>query len=186
MILIDETYFKGELSLPNIPLSSSDEVSSGVALALQSVGEKDLSIFVDKYVVDYLIRLVGRELTETFLTEIAKEIPGEIWSNLKKQLLIEIRRYKASPLANYVYYWLMRDARTKTTQGGETDPKFDNAENVNNNQKMVKAWNEMVRMTCIIQKWYCENIEVYKEYIGCQTGRNVCSITQHINTYNLL
>lgn len=186
MILIDETYFKGELSLPNIPMSSVDVASSGVALALQSVGENNLSTFAYKYIVDYLIRLFGRELTELFLTEIVKESPDEIWSNLKKQLLIEIGPYKASPLANYVYYWLMRDARTKTTQGGEADPRFDNAENVNNNQKMVKAWNDMVSMTCSIQKWYCKNIDAYKEYTGCQTGRNVCSITQHINTYNLL
>lgn len=186
MILIDKTYFKGELSLPNIPVSSSDDANNGVKLALQSVGEKDLTVFVDKYVVDYLVRLVGRELTSVFLNEIMKESPDEIWDNLKNQLLIGIGPYKASPLANYVYYWLMRDARTKTTQGGEADPKFDNAENVSNDHKIVKAWNDMVTMTCIIKKWYCENMEAYKEHIGCETGRNVWSITQYINTYNLL
>lgn len=185
MILIDNTYFKGELSLPNIPVSSSDEASSGVALALQTVGENDLDVFVNKYVIDYLIRLFGRELTEKFISEVEKGSTGEIWANLKKQLLIEIGPYKASPLANYVYYWVMRDARTKTTQAGEADPKFDNAENANNNQKMVKVWNDMVRMTCTIKEWFCKNNQAYEEYKGCQTDRNICSITQYINTYGI-
>lgn len=185
MILIDKTYFQGELSLPNIPVSSSDQMSTGVALALQTVGEKDLNIFVNKYVIDYLIRLFGRELTERFLTEIDTTTPDEIWSNLKKQLLIEIGPYKASPLANYVYYWLMRDARTKTTQAGEADPDFDNAENVNNNYKLVKAWNDMVNMTRDINDWFCKNIQDYEAYTGCNTGRKVCSITQHINTFGI-
>lgn len=185
MILIDKTYFKGELSLPNVPVSSFDEAHSGVALALQSVGEKDLCVFADKYIVDYLIRLIGREMTDRFLIEIAKETPDDIWSNLKNQLLVEIGTHKASPLANYVYYWIMRDARTKTTQAGEADPEFDNADNVNNHYKLVKAWNDMANMTCIIEKWLCKNIQDYKEYLGCQTGRDVCSITQHINTFGI-
>lgn len=184
MILIDETYFRGELSLPNIPTSSADGVS-GVALALQSVGENNLDAFCNKYVVEYLCLLFGCELAEKFITEIVKEKTDEVWSNLKKQLLIEIGPYKASPLANYVYYWLMRDARTKTTQAGEADPEFDKAKNANNNNKMVKAWNDMVKMTSKINNWYCKNMEVYKDYIGCQTGRNVCSINQPINIYNL-
>lgn len=185
MLLIDKTYFKGELSLPNIPIMISDEINYGVKEALQSVGEKDLNTFVDKYVTDYLIRLFGRELTEKFLSEIITEIPAEIWDNLKKQLLIEIGPYKASPLANYVYYWLMRDARTKTTQAGESDSNFDNAENVNNNYKLVKAWNDMANMTCTINKWFCKNIQYYEEYMGCYTDRNVYSITQNINTFGI-
>lgn len=185
MILIDKTYFEGELSLPNIPTSSVDIASDGVAKALQSVGENNLGVFCNKYIVEYLCLLFGCELAETFLAEIVKDEPDDVWSNLKKQLLIEIGPYKASPLANYVYYWVMRDARTKTTQAGEADPKFDNAENVNNNQKMVKAWNDMVKMTCVIKKWFCQNYESYETYIGCQTGRNVCSITQCINTYGI-
>ncbi len=185
MILIDNTYFIGELSLPNIPVSPSGTASSGVELALQTVGENNIDIFIDKYVIDYLTRLFGRELTVIFLKEISEPSPDEIWTNLRDQLLIVTVPYKASPLANYVYYWLMRDARTKTTQAGEADPTFDNAINANNNYKMVKAWNDMVDMTFDIDKWFCNHIEDYKEYAGCYTGRNVCSITRNINTFGL-
>jgi hypothetical protein len=185
MLLIDKSYFKGELSLPNIPASVWDEAAHGVALALQTVGGADLCIFVDKYVTEYLIRLFGRELTEEFLKEIGKEFPPEIWVKLKNQLLIRMGSYKVSPLANYVYYWLMRDARTKTTPSGEADPDFDNAENVNNQYKLVKAWNDMVHMNFSIFSWFRDNIRDYEAYAGCYTGRDVYSLTQYSNTFGL-
>ena len=183
MVLIDETYFTGELSLPNIPVSTPS--SDGVALAIQTVGEKGLDIFVDKYVVDFLIRLFGRELTKAFLSGLEEETPLEIWINLKGLLLTRAGSYKASPLAGYVYYWLMRDARTKTTQAGESDPNFDNAENVNNCYKMVKAWNDMASMALGVHKWFCQHAREYERYTGSYQGRNVCSITQTINTFGI-
>ena len=183
MVLIDETYFTGELSLPNIPVSKPE--ADGVALALQTAGEKSLDIFVDKYVIDFLIRLFGRELTKSFLSGLEEETPLEIWINLKGQLLMQAGSCKLSPLSGYVYYWLMRDARTKTTQAGESDPNFDNAENVNNCYKMVKAWNDMAGMTLEVHKWFCHHIREYEGYTGSYQGRNICSITQTINTFGI-
>jgi len=185
MILIDKSYFIGELSLPNIQVSIKEAAADGVALALQTVGENDLDVFINKYVLDYLTRLLGRELTVKFLQEIETETPSEIWVNLRDKLLINTGTYKASPIANYVYYWVMRDARTKTTQGGEADPNFDFADNVNNQYKLVKAWNDMSEMTVSFYKWFCKNNQVYREYTGCNTDRNICSITQHINTFGI-
>jgi hypothetical protein len=183
MLLIDETYFTGELSLPNI--SVNGDVSSGFALALRTVGENNLGVFVDRYVTDYLIRLFGRELAQKFLEEIEKPLPGQIWLDLKAQLLVSYGSYKASPLANYVYYWVMRDARTKTTMAGEADPDFDNAGNANNGNKMVKAWNDMVNMTFDVHNWFCRNMEHYESYIGNHTGRKVCSLTQSTNMFGI-
>lgn len=186
MILIDQTYFKGELSLPILSVSNPcDEELDGVALALQTVGENNLDGFVDKYVTDYLVRLMGLELTQTFLAEIETDSPAQIWTNLQKQLLIQFGTYKTSPLANYVYYWLMRDARTKTTTAGEADAEFDNAKNVNNQYKLVKAWNDMANTTLRIQRWLCQNKAIYAEYAADCTDRNICSLTMYINTFGL-
>lgn len=185
MLLIDETYFTGELSLPNIQGTPFDDTSYGVALALYTVGENNLEVFADKYVTEYLIRLFGRELTEAFLNGLAEDKPGEIWSSLKGQLLFKTGNYKSSPLANYVYFHVMRNALTKTTMAGEASPTFDHAASVSNEHKLVKAWNDMAKMTMTPHSWFCENVETYKEYIGCMTGRNPWSILQLINTFGI-
>jgi hypothetical protein len=184
MILIDGTYFVGELALPNIPVSGGEDLS-GTALALQTVGENNLDVFIDKYVIDYLIRLLGRELAHKFLEEISKPSPDQIWLDIKNQLLITIGLYKMSPLANYVYFMVMRDAVTKTTQGGESDPDFDFAENASNRYKYVNAWNGMTDMTAPIVMWLCENADTYRSYAGRCVGKNVSSIVQKINKYDI-
>ena len=185
MILIDRTYFVGELSLPNIPATTGGGASGGVAMALQTVGENNLDVFVDKYVIDYLIRLLGKELAQAFLEEIEKPTPDQIWTDLKSQLLIKFGSYNRSPLANYVYFMVSRDAVTKTTTGGEADPEFDFAKNVSNNNKLIKAWNDMADMTIPIKRWICEYADDYKDFMGCSSGRNICSIIQRINEFGI-
>ena len=183
MFLIDSSYFTDELTLPNIPVQEA--ASDGVALALQTVGENNLDAFANKYIVEYLICMFGRELTIKFIEEIKKPTPDTIWTNLKNQLLIEIDSYKASPLANYVYYWVRRAGESKLTQGGVTDPDFDFAQNVSDRRAVATVWNDMVRMTKAIDKWFRKNIEDYKDYYGDLIGRDIYSITGKINEFGI-
>jgi hypothetical protein len=182
MILIDDTYFIGELRLPNLPFNGA---VSGVSLAVQTVGESNLDVFVDKYVTDYLVRLFGREFALRFLEEIGKPQPGQIWIDVRDQLLQRYGSYRASPLANYVYFMVNRDAVTKTTQAGEADPDFDYAENVSNRRKFARAWNEMVGMTVSVYEWFCEHAETYLDYTGSHHGRNLYSISTCINDFGI-
>ena len=191
MILIDETYFTGELSLPMLPVNTAsmdDEGGNEWKNAIQTVKENDLSAFVDKYVSKYLIKLFGLQFTNTFLEELDKEGPGEIWINLKNQLLIKIGDYKASPLSNYTYYWIMRDARTSTTIAGEAAPGFDNANSANIGSKLEKAWNDMVDMTeNVINYVFDEHFEDYKPYLSlrqCADNR-FWELVRPINKFNL-
>ncbi len=184
MLLIDSTYFNGNLSLPNIPVleASADD---GVAMAIQTVGENNLNVFVDKYVVDYLIQLFGKDLTTAFIAGLDEDPVPEIWENLKRQLLIKIHTQKTSPLANYVYYWLMRDAITKTTQAGEVRPKLDGAQNAEVKRKLVSAWNEMVEMNGHVINWFFANRNDYEDYIGQASGADIKNLTAPINTMNI-
>jgi hypothetical protein len=184
MILIDGTYFIGELSLPNLPVTGG-VAESGTALALQTAGENNLDVFIERYVTDYLVRLMGSELAHKFLQEIDRPSPDQIWLDIKNQLLTHFGSHKASPLANYVYFMVMRDATTKTTQGGEADPDFDFAQNVSNRYKYVNAWNWMADMTAHIERWLRENADTYREYAGRCTGKNVLSIICKIDKYDL-
>jgi hypothetical protein len=51
--------------------------------------------------------------------------------------------YKKSPIANYVYYWFMRNNATQTAATGEVKGTSENSANVSASVKIVRAWNEM-------------------------------------------
>lgn len=59
---------------------------------------------------------------------------------------------KKSPIANYIYYWYIRNNHSQTATMGEVKTKNENADNYSPATKMVRAWNEM-------SKWICELIE---------------------------
>ena len=184
MILIDETYFVGNITLPNLSTLPPVPAASGVALAIQTVGENNLDAYINIYVPKYLILLFGRKLASKLLEELEGSNPDQIWLDIKDQLLITTGSYKASPLANYVYYWVRRNGESKTTQGGEADPTFGFATNTANRRKIVTAWGDMVDMTRDIDAWYCANRDTYKEYACCR-GRDICDITTYINEFGL-
>ncbi len=195
MILIDKSFFQDELSLPNIEVQQP--ATSGVDLALQTVGENNLDVFADKYIIDYLIRLFGRDLAFAFLEGLEEKTGYEFsndfnsdflsgkWIRLKDILVVSYGRYKLSPLACYVYYWLMRDARSKTTQAGEAVSKFDYGDAVSSEYKMVKAWNDMARMTREVYHWFCIHKDYYSEYYHCNCQKSAYNLMRPINTFGI-
>jgi hypothetical protein len=59
---------------------------------------------------------------------------------------------KASLIANYVYYWYMRNNHTQTASTGETKGKHENADTASIAVKLTRAWNEM-------SSWICELVD---------------------------
>jgi hypothetical protein len=55
---------------------------------------------------------------------------------------------KQSLIANYVYYWYMRNNNTQSASTGETKGKHENADWASVALKMKKAWNEMSQWVC--------------------------------------
>jgi len=78
---------------------------------------------------------------------------GEIFF-LKKDTTIGIAPAPSvmpiSMIANYVYYWWMRNEATQTAGVGEVMTKTENSYRTSPATKMIKAWNDMVDMV-----WEC-------------------------------
>lgn len=75
---------------------------------------------------------------------------------------------KYSFIANYVYYWYMRNNSTITTDGGEKYSQMENADRSNPSLKMTRAYNEAVKW---IEEMYCflnANTTTYDTWIGWQ------------------
>lgn len=128
MALIDHTFFVGELNIPNTHRPDVQE---------------RLLWFIKKYEPEFLNAVLGAPLYAAFQTGIAAAEPEAVWTVLKNALMHVDGDFKYSPIANYVYYWYMRDQATITTGVGEAKPNVDHAAPAESAQKMVRAWNEM-------------------------------------------
>lgn len=179
-MIIDSTYFVRELSLPNIV---SNSLESGVSAALQTVGENSLDLFIEKYEEEYLIKLLGKELANKFMLEVNNSAPDDIWKELLSVLADSEK--KTSPIANYIYYWIMRDSRTSTTMGGECASTFDKAQRASQDKKLVKAWNDSVNMTIQVVCWINRNESKLAPYGGDYSQADVFQLTEPINSFNI-
>lgn len=162
MIILDNTYFQGELYLPNLKKTSS---TVGVAAMLQAVGENTLEWFIDKYELEFLYQILGRKLTESFVKGLKEDPQDEIWINLKKALVVESESFKYSPIANYVFFFISRRGRTQTTINGEVKGTQSFAENVDDSDKLSKVWNDMCYQASFFKNnFLLPNWFIYKEY----------------------
>lgn len=144
-MIIDYTFFQDGLLLVDgaLALAAPSPTNEGIAHRIES--------FIEKYEPEYLCKLLGEELYNDFLVngESAK------WDEFKKLLVKESSLAKASPIANYVYFFMVRSSQSTATLNGV---KTDGDENIVSPQrKMVWVWNDMVYMNRKIYVWLCKN-----------------------------
>jgi hypothetical protein len=69
--------------------------------------------------------------------------------------------YKTSPIANYVYYWFMRDNHTQTAPVGEVKTTTENAVLANPFLKMARAYNEAAEAVGRLRDYLDANESLY-------------------------
>ena len=163
-MMIDYTFFQDGLLMVDgaMALATPSPTNEGIAHRIYS--------FIEKYEPEYLCKLLGEELYNDFLVngESAK------WDEFRKLLVKESDLAKASPIANYVYFFLVRHSQSTATINGV---KKDGDENIVSPQrKMVWAWNDMVYMNRKIYVWLCRNfhnVQTEQELLETINGFNV-------------
>ena len=150
-MLINETYFQGDIMIPNITEVHSDNdfvrglIESESRLLLESV--------------------LGFELFNEFVSNLdgngnLKPDAGQKWKNLVygniyevgninhqfKGLIQETPLYKTSLIADYVYYRWMKSTSSQSTGTGEAVLNGKNSSNVNGSQKLVTIWNRFFKL----------------------------------------
>jgi hypothetical protein len=159
MSLIDETYFIGELNLPG--LNDDDTVER-------------LQLFIDKYEAKFLKELLGYELYKAFLTGVDTRPVDDKWAALKSgsDYVRNGRTYRweglvqsdTSMIANYVYYYWMRNEVSQTTGIGEVITKSENSTRISPSAKMTRAWNEMVNQVWGAVSFLDTNVSNYPDW----------------------
>jgi hypothetical protein len=167
--LIDTSYFIGPLLI-----GQSDQATVSTRLTQ----------FIDRYEKEYFLNLMGYNFKKLYDAGIAavtqkyvdirdgKEYTNR-WGVLDKWRGLKETDPKRSPIANYVYYWFERDTVTVTTGTGEVKPNQQNSRSIYAGNKMMTAWNEMVKWNWEFWNFMYSNQDTYPEFF--QDLRNWCN-----------
>lgn len=144
-MILDNSYFKAEIFIPNLVGSSP----------VNQARSTELEYFAEMYEKDYLELMFGETMAAAIIAA------PESYSALMVYLLTQT---KGSPLANYVYYHFRANELTLTTGAGESTLNTENATNKSATYKLVKAWNNMVDMSQKAFDYVAENSGDYADY----------------------
>lgn len=91
---------------------------------------------------------------------------------------------KKSLIANYVYYWYIRNNHTQTVTTGEVKAANENSTMASPALKMVRAWNEMFKWICDLVNYLDAKKDDYPEWADQNT---YCMLSKFrpINEFNI-
>jgi len=151
MSLIDQSYFVGDIALPNL-----DEVSNTI---------QDT---IDRYEEECLKNLLGHQLYEAFILGLEEPSPDQEWIDLRdgKEFTFEVDGHtvtekwnglinndRVSLISYYVYYKYRYENLSTTTSINDVQGIAENATKVNDTRKMVYAWNRGIELSGSITPW---------------------------------
>lgn len=183
MPLIDISYFIGERNIPN-------------------TSYPDVSSLIDNLVVvherEYLISLLGYELFKLFEAGLLDNPVAQKWLDIRDGVVYtgmdgRVKQWRGfvnastfeSPVADYVYYWYVRNNQSQTAAMGEVKSGSENAFPVSSAYKQSKAWNDMAEKSYSLYEFLQLNYATYPEF-QLQSGRSeLRNILTKINAYNL-
>jgi hypothetical protein len=154
MAIIDVTFFKSEIALPQLSSPSVQE---------------NVNRYINTYEPVFLNEVLGYELATAFVDGLAQDPVLQKWADLKNGALFidpstnEQTKYPgiSNSIAYYVYYHLRRDDSVTTTSAGDSVSRAENASMVSSARKMTTAWNQMVKWNRIMWQYLYVNRVLY-------------------------
>lgn len=144
----DKTFFIGELTIAN--------------KAVPAV-ESNLNSIIAVREPEYLKKVMGLAMYRAFMEGLSVESPAQKWLDIKDGCDFNdecgnlrewpgfVNATKISPIANYVYYWYLRDQQTYTSGVGEKSSDSQNAKDADPILKFMRAWNTCAELTETLQ-----------------------------------
>jgi len=142
MYIIDLSYFKGNINVPNV-----EELNSGNAVKLET--------YIDKYGRLFMQHLLGYELFLDFDSHTEngelKPTAPQIYKDLvdgNGSDFLGLRYtqglHKHSVIANFVYYFWLKENSTVQSGVGEVALNSKGAVSLNSINRQVSVWNEFI------------------------------------------
>lgn len=166
-MLIDNTYFIGELRIEGLVISEGTAIVNQAQKAIAD----NVQYYINRYEKEYIINLLGLKLGSEFISYISTE--GDS-NNLFDFLRLKLSD-RISPAAMYVYCKYQR-AETIISVASMSDDVDANRTLGNTGRMIVWAWNNMVEINHFIL------LEAHLLTDQIETDPNVLS---YINSMNL-
>lgn len=131
------------------------------------------------FLSDGFSKVAGFQVGEKFTIQFTQATP------LPEPAGVTTSDIKQSLIANYVYFYWMKDQYTQTVGLGEVASKAENAELANPAAKMILAWNEMIDDIDNLYLFLQQNQSVYPEWNTGQNKRSFRHQFQHINQWGI-
>lgn len=182
--LIDESFFRGEINIPN---------STNPAIL------ERINWFIQKYEPLCLGQILGYNLHTAFIAGLASVPQNPLMVKIKdgtvyttnynrdyKWIGLVDSTLKQSLIANFVYFYYMKDDTSKTTNLGTNIPKQELAVSVSPAEKMIRAWNEFSKQARELRDYLNANsvkasYPTYNFYDYC----NTTFYTRPINSFDI-
>lgn len=142
MSIVQASDFKGKIKIAN---TAQADVAS------------DLQIFINDYEAEFLKLLLGETLYTDFIAGLGDDPILAKWTDLKEKIGV-------TTIANYIYWFYMRDNNTQTVAMGETKGKSANAGAALPDEKIIRAWNEMVKNCYSVVEFIVSKPDHYGTY----------------------
>lgn len=134
-MIIDYTFFQdGLLCIEGISLNDITPSQTNTSITNM------LNACIEKYEEDYMVSLLGEKLYEEY--SVHKD--EDRWKNLENILVNKSGKYPRSPIANYVYFYFLRNNDSQATITGVKKDN-DDGKIISPERKMIFAWNDMVK-----------------------------------------
>jgi hypothetical protein len=115
----------------------------------------NLTWFINKYEPVLLTKLLGSDLYSLLQA-----------SPTDARFVAIIEPYLHPAIIDYVYWFYLDDQGTQLTSMGAAQGKKQNAKSVSPYPKMVRAWNEMVKLNRELEKYISNNAAIYPEWVN--------------------
>jgi len=133
-MIVDFSDFKGEARIPDLlhEIGTEDAVNTATQKAMQE--------FIDKYELKYLLQFFGDEDSVNDLEDY-NDLPEIEKTDEDKNRLIESLK---SIIPNFIAFYWFRNETVRNTGIGAVIPQGQNSNRINNVDRSVFIWNEMV------------------------------------------
>ena len=181
-MLINSSYFTGERFIPNTGNTSPNAPTYGGAVPNKS---DKLQEFIDTYEYDFLNDALTPKIYEEFISFVNPDgaldpsipekyrqlIEGEVYelndeTYRWKGLRYTVGTTKKSLIADYVFFWFLKDGFQFFNTTGISESKSANANTVSPTLKLSKAWRDFFRQ---YQRYDYQNDQSY-HYRGYGVG----------------
>lgn len=159
---IDITYFTRDVFLPNSDLLKPEGQMYSSYISLYE------PIFLDTFFGVTLATAVQGEINIPANVDLAKIVNGTTYvdaQGITRKWVGLKNAQKSSPIANYVYYQILRKTDSSTTGIGEMMQVTENAVRTDAGAKSTRAWNQMVYWLMRLDEFLTLNKSTYPTYV---------------------